>query len=275
MNFAEKKQAYHQLQDPNHLEADKELLLKKSPKSSALRVGMINREKAQCEIIWALLEVASMEEITANRPAPVKKLTVEEMKDITAEAAKLAAQVHKVNSLEEKAEIIAQIKELIKDFPEDLATIMLKLPESIIPDFVKIAEFTEKLLRTDVSALKQPEAAAFARGLNIEVPDYKLATLKPILQDFIVNLPKVSEGTGEKNTELPAGEELTATGSTEAATLESHSDQTIDIMNAEKQELEAENEELKEQLEDTEAEKEDLEEQLEEEKKSEAGPDPE
>jgi vacuolar-type H+-ATPase subunit I/STV1 len=254
MNFAEKKQAYHQLQGQEYLEADKELLLKKSPKSPALRVGVINREKAQCEIVWALLDVASMEEIIANRPAPVKKLTIEEMKDITAETGKLAAHIHKVKTLEEKAEIIAHIKELIKDFPEDMAAVMLKLPESIVPDFVKTAEFIEKLLAVDFLTVKQPELANIARGLKIEAPDYKLATLRPIMEEYRLNLPKVSE---------------------------SHSDQVIDQMNAEKEELEgkveeleSENEDLQEQLEETEAALEETTAELEEEKKSESKADP-
>ena len=254
MNFAEKKQAYGQLQGQEHLEADKELLLKKSPKSPALRVGLINRAKAQCEIVWALLDVAGVEEITANRPAPVKKLAIEEMKDITAETGKLAAHIHKVKTLEEKAEIIAQIKELIKDFPEDMATVMLKLPESIVPDFVKTAEFIEKLLAVDFLTVKQPELANIARGLKIEAPDYKVATLRPILEEYRLNLPKVSE---------------------------SHSDQVIDQMNAEKEELEgkveeleSENEDLQEQLEETEAALEETAAELEEEKKSESKADP-
>jgi hypothetical protein len=254
MDFAEKKEAYPQLQHEKHLEADRGLLAKKSPNDPALTSGVIDKERAQREILWALLDVASVEEILSNRPAPVKKLTIEEMKDITAETGKLAAHVHKVKSLEEKAEIIAQIKELIKDFPADVVSVILKLPESIIPDFVKPAEFIEKLLAVDFLTVKQPELANIARGLKIEAPDYKLATLRPILEEYRLNLPKVSE---------------------------SHSDQVIDQMNAEKEELEgkveeleSENEDLQEQLEDAEAEKELLEDQLEEEKKSESSPDP-
>lgn len=257
MKFAEKKKAYQELQDPAQLVPDRDLLLIKNPKSSALNTGIVDRTKTQREILWALLDVCTVDEITANRPAPVKKLTIEEMKDITAETGKLAAHVHKVKTLEEKAEIIAKIKELIKDFPEDMAVIMLKLPESIVPDFVKVAEFVEKLRVIDLSKATQPELAAIARGLNIIPPpiDFKADTLRPMLNEFQVNLPKVSE---------------------------SHSDQVIDQMNAEKEELhekvdelESENEDLQEQLDDAESEKQSLEEQLEEEKKSEATPDPE
>jgi len=263
MKFAEKKQAYHQLQGQEHLEADKELLLKKAPKSPALKIGMVNRAKAQCEIVWALLEVASMEEIKANRPAPVKKLTLEEMKDITAETGKLAAHVHKVKSLEEKAEIIAQIKELIKDFPEDIAAIMLKLPESIIPDFVKTAEFIEKLLAVDFLTVKQPELANIARGLKIEVPDYKLATLVPILKEYRANLPKEGNATAEEMIPVTAHLEV-------VNELTEEKDALLDEL----EEKESENEELQEQLEETEAALEETAAELEEEKKSEVTPDP-
>lgn len=260
MNFAEKKQAYHQLQGQEHLEADKELLLTKSPKSPALRVGLINREKAQCEIVWALLEVVSVEEIIANRPAPVKIISKEKLGFISEQAGIMTAHIHKAESIEAKNELIKKIKELIQDMPEDITSVIIETAESIIPDFVKTAEFIEKLLAVDFLTVKQPELANIARGLKIEAPDYKLATLRPILEEYRLNLPKVSE---------------------------SHSDQVIDQMNADAstgsaieelegkvEELESENEDLQEQLEETEAALEETAAELEEEKKSESKADP-
>lgn len=267
MKFAEKKQAYQNLQDPAHLKFDRELLEKKAPKSPALTIGMVNKEKAQREILWALLDVAEVDEILANRPAPIKKLTKADILAIVEEAGKLTAHIHKAETIEAKNELVEQIKILVKELPEGVTSVVIKLAESIIPDAVKKAEFTQKLLTADLETIKQPEAASIARGLNFQPENFKLATLKPLLQDYLANIPKIGKATGEKMTEVPEGEELTST--------ESHSDQVIDQMNAEKEELEAENEDLKEQLEDAEAEKEDLEEQLEEEKKSEQQPDPE
>jgi len=242
MNFAEKKQAYDLLQSQEHLEADKELLLKKSPKSPALKVGMINREQAQREIIWALLEVASVEEITDNRPAPVKELTKEETDMILVEAAKLTNLIHSVKTLEEKEELINQIIELIKPLPDEATEIMLKLPLSIVPDFVKTAEFVEKLLTVDFLTVKQPELANIARGLKIEAPDYKLATLRPILEEYRLNLPKEGAATGEEM--IPVAAHLETVN-----VLIEEKDALVDEL----EEKELENEDLQEQLEEKEA----------------------
>ena len=215
MNFAEKKQAYLELQDTAQLEPDRELLKKKAPNASELQTVIIDKEKAQCEILWALLDLATVDEITANRPAPVKELTKEEI------------------------------------------------------DLCKEKEATVQLIALDIESATQPVLAAIARTLKLTTPDFKAATLRPILKDLrdIKLLPT-----------------------------QSHSDQVIDQMNADKEELhgkveeletekedlqekleevEAEKNDLEEQLEDAESEKEDLEKQLEEEKKSEATPDPE
>lgn len=267
MNFAEKKQAYNQLQDPAQLEPDRELLAKKAPHAPELQNGIFDKEKSQRETLWALLDVATVEEITANRPAPVKELTKEEMFVIAEQAAKLTNLIHKVTTLEEKDGLVAEIMELIKPIPFKAAEIMLKLPLSIVPDFVKKAEAEKELLAIDLETAKQPVMASLARALSLETPDFKSSTLRPLLKDLRdLNLLKT----------------------------QSHSDQVIDQMNAEKVELhekveelelekeelqdqlnevEAEKNDLEEQLEDAEAEKEDLEEQLEEEKKSEATPD--
>ena len=202
MNFSEKKEAYQSLQDPAHLEPDRELLTRKAPHAPALKTGMVDKEKSQCEILWDLLDHASEEEITANR-TPVIQF------------------VAKVNEAYEKA-------------------------------IIKLAE-------TDLETATQPQLAALARSLKIETTDYKLATLRPLLFKFLTDLKDLKDLT---------------------ANPQSHSDQVIDLMNAEKEELhekvgelETENEDLQSQLEDSESEKQDLEEQLEEEKKSEATPD--
>jgi len=111
-------------------------------------------------------------------------------------------------------------------------------------------EAENELVALDLQATAQPKLASIARILKIETDDYKKATLLPLLEDYRLNMPKVSEGSGEEM--IPVEEHL------EIVT-----------------ELTEENENLQEQLEDAEAEKELLEEQLEEEKKSEATPDPE
>ena len=275
MKFAEKKQAYQNLQDPAHLKFDRELLEKKAPKSPALTIGMVDKTKAQREILWALLDVATVEEIKANRITPED---IYRMK--FAEQFK-AIQVESISGKLSKAELILLQDKLLNllsagDTPDEFKMEVHAL-KGFLESEIAFHELNEKLLTVDFSVIKQPEAAALARKLKFQPENFKLETLKPLLQDYVANLPKESEGTGEEMTEVPTGEDLTSEGSKS----ESHSDQVIDQMNEEKEELaakvdelELENEDLQEQLEDAEAKKELLEEQLDEEKKSEATPDP-
>lgn len=67
MKFAEKKEAYARLQNAEMLEKDVALLRYKKPDSTALKNAIVNREKAQKDIIWELLDVATVEEILKNR----------------------------------------------------------------------------------------------------------------------------------------------------------------------------------------------------------------
>lgn len=77
MKFPDKKKAYHQMQNADHLKCDRDLLARKAPKSVALTIGLVNKEKAQRDILWALLDVATIEEIEANRkPEVVNEIPV-------------------------------------------------------------------------------------------------------------------------------------------------------------------------------------------------------
>lgn len=107
------------------------------------------------------------------------------------------------------------------------------------------------LLKADLPLLKHNDLKkfVFALELNKNCPNHKKETYLQVLNDFIAEL-KAS---------LPP-----------VVANESHSDQVIDLMNKEKQELaekvqdlELENEDLKDQMEDHELQKEDLESQLE------------
>ena len=139
MNFSEKKQAYHQLQGQEHLESDKELLQKKAPKSTILLSGMIDRKKSQCEILWALLDSVTIEEITENRK-PVEKeshsdQTIDRMNaarekaikklleiDIETASQPVLANIARSISLETQDYKAATLRPLLKDF-RDLAVI--------------------------------------------------------------------------------------------------------------------------------------------------------
>lgn len=261
MNFAEKKQAYGQLQGQEHLEADRELLLKKSPKSPALRVGIINREKAQCEILWALLEVASVEEIVANR------ITPEEIYKIKFSEQFKAIQLEVTSGKFSKIELINFrdcLSNLLSagDTPDEFKMEVHAL-SGFLDSEIKFHEFNEKLLVVDFLTVKQSELANIARGLKIEAPDYKLATLRPILEEYRANLPKEGAATSEEM--IPVTAHL----------------ETVNELTEEKDALleelegkELDNEDLQQQLEETEAALEETAAELEEEKKSESSPDP-
>lgn len=70
MNFREKKAAYNTMQGKQHFEADQALLKAKNPKHAmATKEAKSEKtaEKLQREILWALLDLVSIEEIEANR----------------------------------------------------------------------------------------------------------------------------------------------------------------------------------------------------------------
>lgn len=251
MNFTEKKQAYQKMQDPDRLCCDHELLTKKAPNSLILKIGVVDQAKAQREILWALLDVATVEEIESYRnPAPKKSEWIEKLVSLitasvpeTIEGLKLADDT--------VCELLDQLEadgiDLTDDQKNNVSAYKGYLSAAMID--LRKKEVEQKLIGLDLESATQPELAKIARSLNLAPnPDFKAATLRPQLDDYRLNLLKVSEGSGE-----------------EMIPVEAH----LEIVN----ELEEENENLQEQLEDSEAEKELLEEQLEEEKKSEATPD--
>lgn len=187
MNFAEKKEAYHQMQNEQHLEADRKLLAKKSPNDPALSTGVVDKERAQREILWALLDVASVKEITSNRHP------------------ELVSGSHSDQDIDIKN--AARVKAI------------------------------EKLLALDLEKASQPVMANLVRALGIVPINFKAATIRPILADFIANLPKIGEATTEER--IPVVAELGKVN-----------------------ELVEENEQLKGELEEKELENEDLQEQL-------------
>jgi len=311
MNFSDKKEAYLQLQDPNHLEPDRELLAKKAPHDPALKTGIVDKVKSQCEILWALLDVATVEEITASRPAPVKVFTKDEVNAIAEEAGKLTAHIHTVKTLAEKDILIAQITELANQLPGKAGEFILRLPLSIIPNFVKKDEAEKELLAIDLETATQPQLANIARSLKLETPYYKSATLRPLLLKVLTDIKELLHLKNMQELKIgsitytfdhePELLHLKNMQELKNLTLQSHSDQVIDMMNAEKEalagkveDLEAEKEDLETKLEysesekddleterddletekaDLETENEDLQSQLDEEKKSEAAPD--
>lgn len=245
MKFSDKKAAYNELVGEKHLCCDRELLEKKNPKHSTLKSGIINREKAQRDILWALLDVATVEEIKAYRnPTPKKSEWIEKLVAlITAPTPETTAELKIAD--ETVCELLDKLEadgiELTDDQKNNVSAYKGYLSAAMIE--LRKKDVEKELLGMDLQATAQPKLASIARLLNIEAPDYKKATLIPLLDAYRLNMPKVSEGSGVKM--IP---------------VEAH----LEIVN----ELEVENEELQEQLEDANAENEELQEQLEEEKKS-------
>ena len=252
MNFTEKKQAYQKMQDPAHLCCDRELLTKKSPDALVLKMGVVDQAKAQREILWTLLDVATVEEIKSYRkPASKNNELIEKLVSLitaqvpeTIETLKLADDT--VCELMDKLE--AEGIELTDDQKNNVSAYKGYLSAAMVD--IRKKETEKSLIALDLSATTQPELAKIARIIGLTPINFKKETLLPLLDAYRLNLPKVSEGSGE-----------------EMIPVEAH----LEIVN----ELTEENENLQEQLEDAEAEKELLEEELEEEKKSEATPDPE
>jgi len=251
MNFTEKKQAYQKMQDPAHLCCDRELLTKKSPDALVLKMGVVDQAKAQREILWALLDVATVEEIESYRK-PKKSEWIEKLVSLITASVPETIEGLKVAD-DTVCELLDQLEadgiELTDDQKNNVSAYKGYLSAAMID--LRKKEVEQNLIELDLEAATQPELAKIARSLQLAPnPDFKAATLRPQLDTYRLNLMKVSEGSGE-----------------EMIPVEAH----LEIVN----ELTEENENLQEQLEDAEAEKELLEDQLEEEKKSEATPDQE
>ena len=69
MKFTEKNAAKIKLQSANHVDADKALLQKKDPGAKAILKTSADKLRLDKEILWDLLEVATVEEIEKNRAA--------------------------------------------------------------------------------------------------------------------------------------------------------------------------------------------------------------
>lgn len=75
MNIHEKHAAYTRLKTEKKgtIERDIALLSSRNPQSAALQVSMIDIPRKGQEVLWDLLDVASVEEIEMNRLAEKKK----------------------------------------------------------------------------------------------------------------------------------------------------------------------------------------------------------
>lgn len=128
----------------------------------------------------------------------------------------------------------------------------------------------EELIKTDLSISKHNDLKkfVFALGLDKNCKNHKKETYLTELNSFMIEYAanvSTSKMNAGNHTSVDESKPLPSVANTE-----SHSDQIINLMNKEKQELtekvenlELENEDLKDQIEDHELQKEDLESQLE------------
>jgi len=67
MKFIEKNASYHRLKNPRAVNADRDLLKEKNPQAPVLQRKFFDVDRQANEILYALLDVASVEEIVKNR----------------------------------------------------------------------------------------------------------------------------------------------------------------------------------------------------------------
>lgn len=237
MNFRERKINYENLKGVSHLEADRTLLKSLDPGHSLL-IKKGKPEKLQPEILWELLgrDNVTSEMVVKNR-RKMQGPTEAELKKIAEKCGKISADIQNVATLEEKTTLVNEVKELVKDLPEATASKMIEFAESIIPDFVKKEEAETQLLEMDVTAAPQKDMAKIVRALKLNTKDMKGGTIRPVLVEY-------------KNQLLEKKK--------------SHSDQVIDQMNTENEDLKEANEQLESDKEELEEQNEELQEQLEE-----------
>ncbi|MBV5334356.1 MAG: hypothetical protein JZU49_00940 [Sulfuricurvum sp.] len=204
MNFADKKKAYKELQNSDHLCCDKELLGKLAPKSASLKSGIVDKEKAQRDVLWDLLDVATVDEIIAYRK-PGKKLPI---KDVTALSYLLKSKMPTTKlELKQFDEMICELMDSIEAdgiaLPDDIQDEVSEVKKQLSQAMLTI-QFTDKLLALDLEKATQPQMAAIARGLKLEPADFKGATLRIVLDDYRLNLPKIGEATEEEMIPTPS-----------------------------------------------------------------------
>ena len=105
MDFIAKKNAHDRLLGVTHLEADRELLKQKAPQHDLLKRGIFNRLQDASSILFALLDLATEEEIVRHRR------TLAAVKERAAsEAARLKAEAEEVARLQAEEEEAARLK---------------------------------------------------------------------------------------------------------------------------------------------------------------------
>lgn len=261
MNSKEKRIAYFDLKDGQHFEADLALLREKDPDNEWSKKKIFNPEKAAPEILFALLDHASKEEVVANRRKFSKDSTVDPLAEKSVELEGLIDKLKAAGTSEELHSIMQSISEVISSFielDEKFGPLVASaFNESVIRiDKAKVEakEAAEKeLLNVDLSTLDMEVMLSLLTRLGISVTGQDPDVLRSALEDAKLNLEKTAEGSGEEMTEVPAElgkvNELKAENDELKDQLEQKNEELSD-MELEKEDLQDENEQLQEALEE-------------------------
>nr|WP_321409318.1 hypothetical protein [uncultured Carboxylicivirga sp.] len=170
MDLGQRKTAMRQLTDASQLEADKALLQSLKPHSRVLKTKYPTSERTQREVLWDLLEVASLDDIKANRSK------ANESKPMDDEVAK------------QKAAEEAELKALEKDESKQ-KVLSLDLEQKIDYQELKHLVATLEIETADRKAVTLLAALVEFKAANTQLPPAD-------------NNEKVSEGTGEEMEEV-------------------------------------------------------------------------
>ena len=291
MNPKEKRIAYFDLKGGQHFKADLALLIEKDPENDWCKKKVFNPERAAPEILFALLDVASKEEVVANR----RKFSKEGIQD--AQAEKVVALESLVQKLEKATTIdevhaIKQECDLLIGSDKDLeqkygplvdGTFSITIERIEKYNAQALEEATQELLTADISTLDLEAVLSLITRLNISVTSQDPEVLRAALQDAFLLLEKTDQGTGLEKTGIPAelgqvnelNAETNAEGLKTSETLKTLPSEELETLQSENEDLQSENEDLLEQRlelldqnDSLQAENETLQEELESEKKN-------
>lgn len=269
MNSKEKRIAYFDLKGGQHFKADIALLKEKSPDHVWCKKTVFNPDKAAPEILFALLEFATKEEVVANRRKFSKVATPHPRAEQIDALVSLIEKLAKAGTIDELhsemkscSEAIGSSTELDEKYGSLVVSVFNESTERIEKyNAQALAEALQELLLADIATLDLDVMLSILTRLGISVTSQDPEVLRTALQDYMLQLEKTDEGTGEEMTGIPAElgqvNELNSEDLKSSETLNSLSPEEIEDL---KEQLDQKHEELSE----LESEKEDLQDQKEE-----------
>lgn len=122
MNFIEKKTQHDNLLGVTHIDADKQLLARVMPNHKLLQRGTFNATVDASDILWALLEYATSDEIVANRRSLAVVIASPSDEEEAAEETAALAKAAEETKAAEEAAALAKAAEETKATEKDVAS---------------------------------------------------------------------------------------------------------------------------------------------------------